>query len=60
MIGQSADDLGKPGMDNYYGRGRINAYNAVNGAMNAPTIVKRIVRPVGKLVGTWAMLRASQ
>ena len=29
IIEQSADDLGKPGMDDYYGRGRINAYNAV-------------------------------
>ena len=30
IIEQSADDLGKPGMDNYYGRGRINAYKAVS------------------------------
>lgn len=29
ILKQSADDLGKPGMDNYYGCGRINAYNAV-------------------------------
>ena len=29
ILQQSADDLGKPGMDDYYGRGRINAYNAV-------------------------------
>jgi subtilisin family serine protease len=29
IIEQSADDLGKPGMDDYYGRGRINAYKAV-------------------------------
>jgi subtilisin family serine protease len=29
IIEQSADDLGKPGMDDYYGRGRINAYEAV-------------------------------
>ena len=28
-IAQTADDLGKPGKDPYYGRGRINAYNAV-------------------------------
>lgn len=26
---KSADDLGKPGNDDYYGRGRVNAYNAV-------------------------------
>ena len=26
---QSADDLGKPGKDDYYGMGRINAYRAV-------------------------------
>lgn len=26
---QSADDLGKPGMDALYGHGRVNAYNAV-------------------------------
>ena len=25
----SADDLGKPGNDDYYGQGRVNAYNAV-------------------------------
>jgi subtilisin family serine protease len=29
LIAQTADDLGKPGKDPYYGRGRINAYNAV-------------------------------
>lgn len=30
IIEQSADDLGKPGMDDFYGRGRINAYRAVS------------------------------
>jgi subtilisin family serine protease len=29
LIAQTADDVGKPGKDPYYGRGRINAYNAV-------------------------------
>lgn len=29
IIEQSADDLGKAGMDDYYGRGRINAHKAV-------------------------------
>jgi subtilisin family serine protease len=29
-LGQSADDLGKPGVDDYYGRGRVNAGNYVN------------------------------
>jgi len=28
-LAQTADDLGKPGKDAYYGRGRINAYKAV-------------------------------
>lgn len=28
-LAQTADDLGKPGKDHYYGRGRINAYKAV-------------------------------
>jgi len=27
---QSADDLGKPGKDDYYGMGRVNAYKAVS------------------------------
>ena len=26
---QSADDLGKPGNDDFYGNGRVNTYNAV-------------------------------
>jgi subtilisin family serine protease len=30
ILRQSADDLGKPGKDDYYGHGRVNAYNAVN------------------------------
>lgn len=29
VLRQSADDLGKPGKDDYYGHGRINAYKAV-------------------------------
>lgn len=29
MLRQSADDLGKPGNDDYYGRGRVNAARAV-------------------------------
>jgi subtilisin family serine protease len=28
-LAQSADDMGKPGVDPYYGRGFINAYRAV-------------------------------
>ena len=28
-IAQTADDLGKPGKDEWYGRGRVNAYKAV-------------------------------
>lgn len=31
IIQQSADDLGKPGRDDFYGCGRINAYKAVSG-----------------------------
>jgi hypothetical protein len=27
---KSADDLGKPGNDDFYGLGRVNAYRAVN------------------------------
>jgi lantibiotic leader peptide-processing serine protease len=29
ILRQSADDLGKPGRDPYFGHGRVNAYNAV-------------------------------
>jgi subtilisin family serine protease len=29
VLKQSADDLGKPGKDDYYGMGRVNAYKAV-------------------------------
>jgi hypothetical protein len=30
MLRASADDLGKPGNDDYYGHGRVNAFNAVS------------------------------
>lgn len=30
ILRQSADDLGKPGKDDFYGHGRVNAYRAVN------------------------------
>jgi len=30
ILANSAEDLGKPGKDDYYGRGRVNAYEAVN------------------------------
>jgi subtilisin family serine protease len=30
VLKQSADDLGKPGNDDYYGMGRVNAYRAVS------------------------------
>ncbi len=29
LLANAADDLGKPGKDDYYGRGRVNAYTAV-------------------------------
>ena len=29
VLRQSADDLGKPGNDDFYGQGRVNAYKAV-------------------------------
>ncbi|MEP6989502.1 MAG: S8 family serine peptidase [bacterium] len=29
ILRQSADDLGKPGNDDYYGRGRVNAFRAI-------------------------------
>lgn len=30
ILRKSADDLGKPGKDDFYGHGRVNAYNAIN------------------------------
>ena len=57
IIEQSADDLGKRGMDDYYGRGRINAYKAVAGIKKAPDIDRPRVRPVGKLATTWSAIR---
>jgi hypothetical protein len=30
ILERSADDLGKPGNDDFYGHGRVNAYNAVS------------------------------
>ena len=59
IIEQSADDLGKPGMDDYYGRGRINAYNAVAG-IKAPAISRGKVNPAGKLTATWGKLKVSR
>ena len=35
---ESSDDLGKPGNDDYYGQGRVNAYNAVSSGL-----LKRVV-----------------
>ena len=29
ILRQSADDLGKPGQDDFYGKGRVNAFRAV-------------------------------
>jgi hypothetical protein len=29
ILGQTADDLGAPGVDNYYSHGRVNAARAV-------------------------------
>ena len=29
ILRQSADDLGKPGKDDFYGHGRVNAFKAV-------------------------------
>lgn len=34
LIRSTADDLGAPGRDNYYGEGRINVYNAVSVIMS--------------------------
>lgn len=36
-IEETADDLGSPGWDEYYGYGRINSYRALSGAPPAPT-----------------------
>jgi subtilisin family serine protease len=60
IIEQSADDLGKPGMDDYYGCGRINAYKAVAGIKKAPAISRGRVSPSGKLTSTWGKLKASR
>jgi subtilisin family serine protease len=59
IIEQSADDLGKPGTDDYYGRGRINAYKAVAGIKKAPAISRGEVNPTGKLTATWGKLKVA-
>ncbi len=55
IIEQSADDLGKPGMDDFYGHGRINAYKAVTGLNRAPSMDR--VNPMGKVSDTWGMIK---
>lgn len=60
IIEQSADDLGKPGMDDFYGHGRINAYKAVTGIKKAPAMNKGKVNPVGKLSDTWGTIKTRE
>jgi len=36
LLGSTADDLGSPGRDSYYGYGRVNAYGAVLAAGGTP------------------------
>jgi len=47
IIVNTADDLGSPGWDQYYGMGRINAYTALYGAPYKPIIDG----PIGGKVG---------
>jgi len=60
IIEQSADDLGKPGMDDFYGHGRINAYKAVTGINKAPAINKGKISPVDKLSDTWGTIKTHE
>ncbi|MCI0464792.1 MAG: S8 family serine peptidase [Gemmataceae bacterium] len=38
ILEQSADDLGKPGQDDFYGHGRVNAFKAVSLVRAAPDL----------------------
>ncbi|MEO6457466.1 MAG: S8 family peptidase, partial [Chloroflexia bacterium] len=47
IVEDSSDDLGTPGFDEYYGRGRVNALRAVQMAQQGPP-VPRPPTPVGQ------------
>jgi len=51
IIEDSSDDLGTPGFDEFYGRGRVNAQRAVQMAQQGPP-VPRTPTPIGQATST--------
>ena len=58
IIAQSADDKGSPGRDNYYGYGRVNAYQAIKYCLehNGGTLTHDLSIPAGE---TWHIFRGN-
>ncbi len=50
VLRKSADDLGKPGNDDFYGGGRVNAYRAVMLARGAKSLAKSGIAEEGAAV----------
>jgi thermitase len=46
IIEQTADDLGDPGFDSYFGYGRVNAYRAVSAARPALPRTTAVIDPI--------------
>lgn len=56
ILKQSADDKGSPGRDDYYGHGRVNAYQAIKYCLEfyGGTLTQNLTIPLGE---TWNFIR---